>query len=113
MESPFELDRERYQPPSDYIYARDPQLRFDQRRLATVVGVIAFGLPIVLGLGGLVLGEFRDALSGYYYEEIVLGDFFVGSLVAIGALLFAYRGWTPKVAQLASLAGVAALLVAY
>jgi len=113
MESPFELDRERYQPPTDYVYARNPTLRFDQRRLARVVGVIAFGLPIVLGLGGVVLGEFRDALSGYYYEEIILGDFFVGSLVAIGSLLFAYRGWTPKVAQLATLAGVAALLVAF
>ena len=69
MDSPFELDRKRYQPPSDYVYARDPTLRFDQRRLARVVGFIAFGLPIILGVGGLVLGEFRDALSGYYYEE--------------------------------------------
>ena len=113
METPFELDPQRYQPPADYVYARDPKLRFDQRRLARVVGVVAFGLPVVLGLGGWALGEFRATLSGYYYEEFVLGDLFVGSLVFIGSLLFAYRGWTPNVAQLATIAGLAALLVAF
>lgn len=113
MQTPFETGPERYQPPEDYVYARDPKLRFDQRRLAGVVGVIALGMPIVLGGGGAILGRFRIALSDYYYEPIVLGDFFVGCLIAIGALLMTYRGWTPKVAQLASLAGIAALLVAF
>jgi hypothetical protein len=113
METPFETGPHRYQPPANYPYARDPKLRFDQRRLARVVGVIAFAMPIVLGVGGYVLGRFRIALSEYYYEPIVLGDFFVGCLVAIGALLMAYRGWTPKVAQLATLAGLAALVVAF
>jgi len=112
MEIPFETGPERYQRPRDYPYAHDPKLRFDQRRLARVVGVIALGMPVVLGLGGLVLGRFRNALSGYYYEPIVLGDFFVGCLIAIGALLMAYRGWTPKVAQLATLAGLASIVVA-
>lgn len=113
METPFETGPGRYQPPANYPYARDPKLRFDQRRLASVVGVIALGMPVVLGVGGYVLGRFRVALSGYYYEPIVLGDFFVGCLVAIGALLMTYRGWTPKVAQLATLAGIAALVVAF
>jgi hypothetical protein len=113
MESPFETGPERYQPPADYTYAHDPELRFDQRRLARVVGVIALGMPVVLGLGGYVLGRFRVALSEYYYEPLGLGDVFVGCLVAIGALLMAYRGWTPKVAQLATLAGIAALVVAF
>lgn len=112
MEIPFETGPARYQPPGNYPYARDPKLRFDQRRLARIVGVIALGMPVVLGLGGLALGRFRTALSGYYYEPIVLGDFFVGCLIAIGALLMAYRGWTPKVAQLATLAGIAAFAVA-
>ncbi|MEE4200100.1 hypothetical protein [Erythrobacter sp.] len=113
METPFETGPARYQPPPSYPYARDPKLRFDQRRLARVVGFFAFSMPIVLGLGGYSLGRFRVALSDYYYEPIVLGDFFVGCLVAIGALLMAYRGWTPKVAQLATLAGLAALVVAF
>ncbi|MGB3806744.1 MAG: hypothetical protein WA936_06065 [Erythrobacter sp.] len=113
FETPFETGPTRYQPPRDYPYARDPRLRFDQRRLASLVGVIAFGMPVVLGLGGEALGRFRNALSGYYYEPIVLGDLFVGCLVAIGALLLAYRGWTPKVAQLATIAGIAALAVAF
>ena len=88
METPFETGPARYQPPSAYRYAHDPKLRFDQRRLARVVGLIALGMPIVLG------------------------DIFVGCLIAIAALLMAYRGWTPKVAQLATLAGAAALIVA-
>ncbi len=113
MQTPFETGPGRYQAPRDYPYARDPKLRFDQRRLASVVGVIALGMPIVVGLGGEALGEFRIALSEYYYEPIVLGDLFVGCLVAIGALLMTYRGWTPKVAQLATLAGIAALVVAF
>lgn len=113
IETPFETGPERYQPPADYVYARDPKLRFDQRRLASVVGIIALGMPIVLGVGGLILGRLRIAISDYYYEPILLGDFFVGCLVAIGALLMTYRGWTPKVAQLATLAGIAALLVAF
>ena len=111
---PIETGPERYQPPSDYVYARDPKLRFDQRRLALVVGIIALSMPLVMGLGGVLLqGRLRTALSEYYYEPFFLGDFFVGCLVAIGALLMAYRGWTPNVARLATLAGVAALVVAF
>lgn len=113
MKTPFETGPQRYQPPANYPYARDPKLRFDQRRLARVVGFIAFAMPVVLGVGGYSLGRFRIALSDYYYEPILLGDFFVGCLVAIGALLMAYRGWTPQVAQLATLAGIAALAVAF
>ncbi|BDI60976.1 hypothetical protein [Qipengyuania nanhaisediminis] len=113
MDTPFETGPGRYQPASDYPYAADPQLRFDQRRLARVVGFIAFAMPIVLGVGGHLLGRFRTALSGYYYEPVVLGDFFVGCLALIGALLLAYRGWTPKVARLASIAGIAALTTAF
>jgi len=113
LETPFETGPNRYQPPANYPYARDPKLRFDQRRLASVVGVIALGMPVVLGMGGYALGRFRVALSEYYYEPVLLGDFFVGCLVAIGALLMAYRGWTPKVARLATIAGLAALVVAF
>ena len=113
IETPFETGPERYQPPSDYVYARDPKLRFDQRRLALVVGFIALSMPLVLGFGGFFQNRFRTALSEYYYEPIVLGDYFVGCLIAIGALLMAYRGWTPNVAKLATLAGVAALVVAF
>lgn len=113
MDIPFEIDPDRYQRTGDYVYARDPKLRFDQRRLARLVGFVAFGLPIVLGLGGYALGEFRAALSGYYYEELVLGDVFVGSLALIASLLLAYRGWTAHVARLATLAGLATLLVAF
>lgn len=113
MQTLFETGPERYQPPENYVYASDPKLRFDQRRLAAVVGFIALSMPIVLGLGGLVQARFRSALSEYYYEDIFLGDYFVGCLVAIGALLMAYRGWTQSVAKLATIAGLASFAVAF
>ena len=99
-------------PAGTYPYAEDPKLRFDQRRLARVVGFIALGMPIVLGLGGEALGRFRTALSAYYYEPYILGDLFVGALMAIGALLMAYRGSAPRFAHLATAAGIAAFVVA-
>ncbi len=112
MDMPLEIGAQRYQADAAYPYARDPQLRFDQRRLASLVGYVAFGLPFVLGLGGLIVGRQRASLSAYYYEPLLLGDLFVGQLTFIGALLLAYRGWTRDVARLASIAGIAALAVA-
>ena len=112
MENPIEISSDRYQADEGYIYATDPKLRFDQRRLASLVGYVAIGLPIILGVGGIALGEFRPSLSGFYYERILLGDVFVGSLVFIGTAMFASRGWSRKVADLATIAGLCAYLVA-
>lgn len=111
MEQPFEIGQARYQSADDYIYANDPKLRFDQRRLASLVGYVAIGLPIIIGIGGHIWGM-RPTLSHFYYERIILGDFFVGCLVFIGTVMFAYRGWSQKVADLASIAGFSAYLVA-
>jgi hypothetical protein len=112
MHNPIELGKRRYQADDAYVYATDPVLRFDQRRLASMVGYTAIGLPIVLGLGGVVLGDFRSSLSAFYYETVLLGDVFVGALVFIGALMLAYRGWSRKVADLATLGGLCACMVA-
>ena len=112
MELPLETGATRYQAEPDNAYAHDPKLRFDQRRLASIVGYVAIGMPIILGLGGVLLGSFRQSLSGFYYEPVLLGDIFVGSLVFIGAVMFTYKGWNRKVGHLASLAGVAAFAVA-
>lgn len=112
MENPLEVGGDRYQAEYDYVYASDPVLRFDQKRLASMVGYVAIGLPIILGLGGMAFGDFRQSMSGFYYERVLLGDIFVGSLVFIGTLMFAYRGWARKVASLATIAGLASYLVA-
>lgn len=117
MQNPIEVGRARYRADEDYVYAADPVARFDQRRLASMVGYVAIGLPIVLGIGGAVLGwlklgSFRASISGFYYESVLLGDIMVGALAFIGTLMLAYRGWSRKVADLATAAGLAAYLVA-
>ncbi|WP_340587848.1 hypothetical protein [Erythrobacter alti] len=111
METPFETGSDRYRKNAAYIYARSANLRFDQRRLASLVGYVAFGLPILLIIGSFFT-EHRTSISHYYYEPFLLGDVFVGALIFVGALLLTYRGWTPSVAQLATVAGVAATGVA-
>lgn len=113
METPFETGPQRYQAPDNYLYAQDPKLRVDQKRLAKLVGGIALAMPIVLGIVGYFQGRFRTALSEYFYEPLLLGDYFTGSLIALAALLTAYRGWTPKVRDLATLAGLSLLFVAF
>lgn len=114
---PFEIGADRYQPEPDNNNANDPIRRDTQKRLAALIGYVALFMPIALGIGGLILslfdlGEFRRSLSGFYYEEVLLGDIFVGCLIFIGAALFAYRGWHTKIHTLACVAGVFAFLVA-
>lgn len=117
MDNPFKVDVNRYQAQDQYIYASDPKLRNDQRRLAAFIGLAAIGMPIILALGGTILAEqdlgvFRKSLSGFYYETVMLGDIFVGTLFFIGTAMFIYRGWSEDVALLATLGGLSAYLVA-
>lgn len=117
MDNPIEVGPQRYRSDPTYPYAVDPVLRFDQRRLASMVGYVAIGLPLVLAAGGLAwarlgLGTFPTSISAFYYESILLGDVFVGALAFIGTLMLAYRGWNRKVADLATAAGIAAYFVA-
>lgn len=61
-------------------------------RLAILVGIVAFGLPVVLWLGANLGGScMRHSISHFYYAQF-LGSFFVGSLFFIGAFLIAYSG---------------------
>lgn len=120
MRSPAEFSRATFGTQPGYVYASDPKLRFDQKRLASLVGFAAFGLPIVLALGAVVYRLVFDresellapSISAFYYREIVLGDFFVGTLVFIGTLLLAFRGWNRNVSRLSSVAGLFAFGVA-
>lgn len=102
-----------YAPEKGYKYATDAKLRSDQRRLASLVGTIAIGLPIIVGLLGYWFGNFRSSISSYYYEVYLAGDIFVGFLVFIGALMTAYRGWAGSVAWLATVAGLLSCVVAF
>ncbi|EFL87568.1 hypothetical protein [Ahrensia sp. R2A130] len=85
-----------------------------QRFFASLIGVIAFGLPTFLVFGSLVGGCFRNSLSHNYYSSF-FGDVFVVSLAAMGLFLFAYRGRDGRGGledKLATVAGIAALGVA-
>ncbi len=104
--------QEHYGPDQHYQYAQDDDLRSDQRRIASIVGTIAIGLPVIVGALGWYFGNFRDSLSDYYYEVYLAGDIFVGSLIFIGALMTVYRGWAGSVAWLATVAGILSCIVA-
>lgn len=60
------------------------------RRFVWLIGGL---LPIFLVLmGWLAYDDVKDSISAYYYTSV--RDIFVGSLFAVAALLFAYRGFS-------------------
>ncbi len=77
------------------------------------VGVLGAALPILLGLGGWFGdGEpLRSSLSAYYYSP-TMGDTFVGTLVAVGVILFLYKGFSVSEDWALNFAGVFAVGVA-
>jgi hypothetical protein len=58
--------------------------------LQKAVGLIAVTLPVVvIGGGGLSGGGLQDSISAYYYTH--LGNYFVGSLFALGVFFLSYQ----------------------
>jgi len=75
------------------------------RTLRWGTALLGLALPWVLWIGGLLGGRpLQDSMSAYYYT--VMRDEFVGILVAIGALLVVYRGYTQLENVALDLAGV-------
>ncbi len=75
--------------------------------------VIGAALPLLLWVGGY-LGDaesLRASMSAYYYSP-VMGDWFVGGLVATGALLYLYKGFSTAEDWLLNAAGVLVIGVA-
>ncbi len=79
-------------------------------RLSMALSALVF--PVVLSLGGWVVADlaYQPSLSDYYYTR--LGDVFVGMLVAIGASLTVYAGYSRQEDWVLNLAGVLAVAVA-
>lgn len=102
---------ERYQPDVAYTFNNDPTYVANQRVLASLVGLVALGMPAAMLLFGHNDGCVRSSISHHYYTRF-LGTIFVGSLVFIGAFLISYRGanWWENV--LATIAGVGSMLIA-
>lgn len=79
--------------------------------LRMVIAVGAIGLPIALVVWAAAdpRVEFVDSLSAFYYTPA--RGLFVGTLVAIGVALVAYRGYTRGENWLLNAAGVLAIVV--
>ena len=97
-----------------YFQPDDPGKTDDviQKRLAFLVGLVAFGLPVILASGAVFGGScFRDSISHFYYAQF-LGTVFVGLLIFIGGFLIAYTGdhWLEDVGSF--IAGIGACFVA-
>lgn len=96
----------------------DPQvISFLTMRKA--IGLLAFFLPVILLAGSFLLDgcrQLQPSLSHYYYT--LMGDVFVGIVVAIALFLMAYKGYQEKKPKywndnrLTNLAGWCALVVA-
>jgi hypothetical protein len=72
-------------------YAGESALAAAYTHLQKAVGLIAVSLPLVVGLGNLVLfrGEFQGSISAYYHTH--MGDYFVGSLFALAVFFLSYN----------------------
>lgn len=82
-----------------------------QRFFASLIGVIAIGLPAMLTIVAISTDCFYDSLSHNYYAKF-FGDMFVVALSMIGVFLFAYRGSSFRDSMLANFAGLSALGIA-
>ena len=76
------------------------------------MGLSALAFPVLLSLGGWLVADlpYQPSLSDYYYTP--LGDIFVGMLIAIGASLTVYAGYSRQEDWVLNLAGVLAVAVA-
>lgn len=68
-------------------------LVFSYLELRKAVGIIGVALPLVLAIGKLILQGpgLEPTISSYYYTD--LGNWFVGSLCAIGVFLLSNKGY--------------------
>ena len=109
-------------PSKPNVFQRGPVVKIQPRhspesqaiydRMAFLVGVIAFGLPLILLFGGTFGGScFRDSISHFYYAPF-LGAIFVGLLFFIGGFLIAYSGDHWIESTLSTVAGLWAIGVA-
>ncbi|MEM7752993.1 MAG: hypothetical protein AAF230_06230 [Pseudomonadota bacterium] len=102
---------ERYQPDAGYTFNNNPSYESSQRVLASLVGLVAIGMPAAMLIFGHSDGCVRFSISHHYYTRF-LGTIFVGSLTFIAGFLIAYRGTHPQENLYATIAGIGAFLVA-
>ena len=82
-------------------------------RLRFLVGILGIGLPVFLLIASFVCADetgLRESISAYYHSP--MRNEFIGVLCAIGAFLFAYKGYDSLDDWVGHLAGLSALGVA-
>jgi hypothetical protein len=82
-------------------------------RLRRGMALIALFFPWALWFGGLAASgtTLQASMSAYYYTD--MRDVFVGVLVAIGAFLFLYKGYTAREDWALNIAGACAPGIAF
>ena len=105
------LSADRYQPDMEFTFNNSAQYQSNQRVLASLVGLVAIGMPAMMLIFGHSDGCVRYSISHHYYTRF-LGTIFVGSLAFISAFLISYRGTHPRENVYATIAGVGAFFVA-
>lgn len=98
----------RHQPDRAWTFEDSPAHHAAQQRLASVIGVVALALPVVLWASS---GCFRASLSAYYFAD-ASGDLLVACLAVIATCLVAFAGETRLESWLTTLAAGAAMGVA-
>ena len=81
--------------------------------LRKAIGFLAISLPAILILGTFTLGgctQVQASISHYYYT--IMGDVFVGYLIATGIFLISYKGYDLKDNIVSFLAGIFVLCIA-
>jgi hypothetical protein len=91
---------------------QDGSLVLSYRALRNAIGVIGFGLPIVLFVGAkLITGQWPQSVSGYYFSPV--RNVLVGALCTVSVFLMAYSGYTNLDRWVTNVAGAFALGVAF
>jgi len=76
------------------------------------MAILAFILPVMLVLWSVFTGQkLLPSISAYYHTP--MRDFFVGLLVAVGACLYLYKGFSDKENNALNCAGIFAVGVAF
>lgn len=86
----------------------------DEFALRRLLGFLAFLLPVVVAIGVPVLGGetgLKNSISSYYYT--IMRSYFVGTLCAVGVVLFCYKGPERQDDLAGDIAALLALMVAF
>ncbi len=76
------------------------------------MAILAFSLPVMLVLWSMLNGEtLLPSISAYYHTP--MRDLFVGTLVAVGACLYLYKGFSDRENKALNCAGIFAVAVAF